>query len=154
MISQIIIQASWLKIRLTFYGLNFKNQNQDWDFLRTAVTLFLVSGLMYISEKENGRWKRRTCMSYVRCVFGKKISWNYTSFSFFRLSSRVNTTALYCSTVALAFFSCSASSLFCSSAVCRRPFTSASSCSDWLDCWEAAGPWERTMGIQRKNKQF
>lgn len=73
-----------------------------------------------------------------------------TSFSFFRLSSRVSTTALYCSTLALAFFSCSASSFFCSSAVRRRPFTSISSCSDWLGCWEAAGTGERTDARQRQ----
>ncbi|TNN60419.1 hypothetical protein EYF80_029408 [Liparis tanakae] len=71
---------------------------------------------------------------------------SHTSFSFFRLSSSVSTTARYCSTEALAFFSCSASSTFCSSAVRRRPFTSASSCSDWLSCWEAAGTGERTDG--------
>lgn len=68
-----------------------------------------------------------------------------TSFSFLRLSSRVSTIDRYCSTVALAFFSCSASSAFCSSALRSRPLISESSCSDWLGCWEAAGTGERTM---------
>lgn len=75
-----------------------------------------------------------------------------TSFSFFKLSSKVRTTALYCSTLVLAFFSCSDNSLFCSSAERRRPLTSPSSCSSWLDCWGVVGTGDRTVGFQRCDK--
>ena len=51
-----------------------------------------------------------------------------TCFSFFRLSSRESTTALYCSTLAVALLSCSFSSPVCSSAPRRRSFSSDTSC--------------------------
>lgn len=73
-----------------------------------------------------------------------------TSFSFLRLSSRVRTIDRYCSTEALAFFSCSAISVFCSSALRSRPLISESSCSDWLGCWEATGTGECTKKERKK----
>lgn len=98
-----------------------------------------------------GRWVyRKICRVWSRDLKRKK-----TSFSFFRLSSRARTTDRYCSTVEFAVFSCSANSVLCSSALRRRPFSSDCSCSDWLGCWDAAGPGERTAtqrGSRTKRK--